>query len=303
MLKIFCRIALAAFAALAGPAAAAGLAEPAGHPGRALCRRRAGRHDRAHHRGAVERNARPADGDRERRRRRRHDRHGRASPRPRPTATPLLLSGSAVLAQNPTFHKQSPYDPIADFAHVALFSDSARVLIARKDFPPNDFKEFIAYVKAHQNTLQYGSPGAGSRRAHLRDPARRRDGHQDHPRALSRRRPRHAGPARRPHRLHARADFDRHAADQGRHREGLCDARPRPRAGARGHSDRRRARRRRPRLRRLGLVLVPQGHAAGDRAAPRQGVERRHRHARRDRPLQGDRRRGHRRRTGGRRNT
>ena len=53
-----------------------------------------------------------------------------------------------MLAQNPTFHKQSPYDPIADFAHVALFSDSARVLIARKDFPPNDFKEFMAYVKA-----------------------------------------------------------------------------------------------------------------------------------------------------------
>ena len=53
-----------------------------------------------------------------------------------PDGYTLLLSGSAVLAQNPTFHKQSPYDPIADFAHVALFSDSARVLIARKDFPP-----------------------------------------------------------------------------------------------------------------------------------------------------------------------
>ena len=74
----------------------------------------------------------------------------------------MLLSGSAVLSQNPTFRKQSPYDPIADFAHVALFSDSARVLIARKDFPPNNFKEFIAYVKANQDTLQYGSAGAGS---------------------------------------------------------------------------------------------------------------------------------------------
>ena len=65
-----------------------------------------------------------------------------------PDGYTLLLSGSAVLAQNPTFHKQPPYDPIADFAHVALFSDSARVLIARKDFPPNDFKEFMAYAKA-----------------------------------------------------------------------------------------------------------------------------------------------------------
>src|SRR6187401_37436 len=79
-----------------------------------------------------------------------------------PDGYTLLLSGSAVLSQNPTFRKQSPYDPVTDFAHVALFSDSARVLIARKDFPPNDFKEFMAYVKANQTTLQYGSPGAGS---------------------------------------------------------------------------------------------------------------------------------------------
>ncbi len=134
-----------------------------------------------------------------------------------PDGYTLLLSGSAVLSQNPTFRKQSPYDPIADFAHVALFSDSARVLIARKDFPPNDFKEFMAYVKQNQNTLQYGSPGAGSGGHTCASPARRRDGRQDHPRALPRRRPRDAGPARRPHRLHARADFDRHAADQIQH--------------------------------------------------------------------------------------
>jgi tripartite-type tricarboxylate transporter receptor subunit TctC len=79
-----------------------------------------------------------------------------------PDGYTVLLSGSAVLAQNPTFHKRSPYDPVADFAHAALFSDSARVLIARKDFPATDLKEFVAYVKNHQNTLQYGSAGAGS---------------------------------------------------------------------------------------------------------------------------------------------
>jgi tripartite-type tricarboxylate transporter receptor subunit TctC len=79
-----------------------------------------------------------------------------------PDGYTLLLSGSAVLSQNPTFRKQSPYDPIADFAHVALFSDSARVLIARKDFPADNFKAFMTYVKENQTTLQYGSPGAGS---------------------------------------------------------------------------------------------------------------------------------------------
>jgi tripartite-type tricarboxylate transporter receptor subunit TctC len=79
-----------------------------------------------------------------------------------PDGYTVLLSGSAVLTQNPTFHKKSSYDPVADFDQVGLFSDSARVLIARKDLPPNDFKEFIAYAKANQAKLQYGSSGAGA---------------------------------------------------------------------------------------------------------------------------------------------
>jgi len=36
------------------------------------------------------------------------------------------------------------------------------VLITRKDLPVNDFKEFVAYAKANQGKMQYGSAGAGS---------------------------------------------------------------------------------------------------------------------------------------------
>ncbi|MBN8935169.1 MAG: tripartite tricarboxylate transporter substrate binding protein BugD [Rhizobiales bacterium] len=79
-----------------------------------------------------------------------------------PDGYTVLLSGSAIMTQIPNFRKHMPYDPIADFEHVALFADSARVLIARKDFPANNFKEFVAYAKSHQSTLRYGSAGAGS---------------------------------------------------------------------------------------------------------------------------------------------
>jgi len=79
-----------------------------------------------------------------------------------PDGYTVLLSGSATLAQNPSFYKRPLYNPVADFEHAALFSDSARVLIARKDFPANNFKDFVAYAKAHQTTMQYGSAGAGS---------------------------------------------------------------------------------------------------------------------------------------------
>jgi tripartite-type tricarboxylate transporter receptor subunit TctC len=79
-----------------------------------------------------------------------------------PDGYTVLLSGSAIMTQIPNFRKHTPYDPLTDFEHVALFADSARVLIARKDFPANSFAEFVAYAKSHQSTLRYGSAGAGS---------------------------------------------------------------------------------------------------------------------------------------------
>jgi tripartite-type tricarboxylate transporter receptor subunit TctC len=79
-----------------------------------------------------------------------------------PDGYTVLLSGSAVLAINQTLYKKPLYNAVTDFEHVALFSDSARVLIARKDFPAKTLAEFIAYAKANQAKMQYGSAGAGS---------------------------------------------------------------------------------------------------------------------------------------------
>jgi len=79
-----------------------------------------------------------------------------------PDGYTVLLSGSAVLAQNPALYKRQLYNPVTDFEHVALHNDSARVLITRKDFPASTFTEFVTYVKANAAKLQYGSPGVGS---------------------------------------------------------------------------------------------------------------------------------------------
>jgi len=79
-----------------------------------------------------------------------------------PDGYTVLLSGSAVLAINQTLYKKPLYNAVTDFAHVALFSDSARVVIARKDLPANTLAEFVAYAKANQARMQYGSAGAGS---------------------------------------------------------------------------------------------------------------------------------------------
>src|SRR5262249_53995534 len=86
---------------------------------------------------------------------------GRVAKAP-PDGYTVLLSGSAVLAINQTLYKKPLYNAVTDFEHVALFSDSARVLITRKDLPVNTLAEFVAYAKANQGKMQYGSAGAGS---------------------------------------------------------------------------------------------------------------------------------------------
>ena len=79
-----------------------------------------------------------------------------------PDGYTVLLSGSAVLAINQSLYKKPLYNAVTDFEHVALFADSARVVIARKDLPANTLAEFVAYAKANQARMQFGSAGAGS---------------------------------------------------------------------------------------------------------------------------------------------
>jgi tripartite-type tricarboxylate transporter receptor subunit TctC len=79
-----------------------------------------------------------------------------------PDGYTFLMGSSAVLAINQTLYKRPLYDAATDFAPVALVTDSARVLITRKDFPADNFPEFVAYAKANQSKMQHGSPGAGS---------------------------------------------------------------------------------------------------------------------------------------------
>jgi tripartite-type tricarboxylate transporter receptor subunit TctC len=79
-----------------------------------------------------------------------------------PDGYTVLLSGSAVLAINQSLYKKPLYNAVTDFEHVAVFADSARVVIARKDLPANTLAEFVAYAKANQARMQFGSAGAGS---------------------------------------------------------------------------------------------------------------------------------------------
>lgn len=79
-----------------------------------------------------------------------------------PDGYTLGLGTVGTHAQNQTLYKKPLYHAADDFTPVALMAELPIVLIARKDLPASNLKEFIAYAKQNQSKMQYGSAGAGS---------------------------------------------------------------------------------------------------------------------------------------------
>src|SRR5262249_12710528 len=79
-----------------------------------------------------------------------------------PDGYTFLLGAAGVLSQNQTLYKHPPYNSTTDFAPVGLIALTPAILVTRPNFPANDLNEFIAYARANQSKLLFGSGGAGS---------------------------------------------------------------------------------------------------------------------------------------------
>ena len=79
-----------------------------------------------------------------------------------PDGYTFLQGTVGTQAQNQTLFKQPAYNSMTDFAPVALVAEAPLVLVARKDMPVKDMKEFVAYAKANREKMQYASAGTGS---------------------------------------------------------------------------------------------------------------------------------------------
>src|ERR1700754_317942 len=81
--------------------------------------------------------------------------------RSEPDGYTLLMATSTTLAINKTLYKKLPYDPVKDFAAVALVAAVPFALIISPAIPAKTLTEFIAYAKSNPG-LAYGSAGNGS---------------------------------------------------------------------------------------------------------------------------------------------
>jgi tripartite-type tricarboxylate transporter receptor subunit TctC len=79
-----------------------------------------------------------------------------------PDGYTFLQGTVGTQAQNQSLFKKPAYNSLTDFAPVALVVEAPLVLIARKDIPAKDMKEFVAYAKANKDKMQYASAGTGS---------------------------------------------------------------------------------------------------------------------------------------------
>ncbi|AKQ54111.1 Bug family tripartite tricarboxylate transporter substrate binding protein [Bordetella hinzii] len=73
----------------------------------------------------------------------------------------LLMASSGPLAINPGLYRKLPYDTLKDFTAVSMVVVVPQFLVTRADFPANNLKELIDYVKKHPGQLNYGSGGTG----------------------------------------------------------------------------------------------------------------------------------------------
>jgi len=80
----------------------------------------------------------------------------------KPDGYTFVLGTVGTHAQGQTLYKHPLYNAATDFAPVGLIAEVPIVLIARKDLPANNLKDFVTYVKANEDKMQFGSAGAGS---------------------------------------------------------------------------------------------------------------------------------------------
>lgn len=79
-----------------------------------------------------------------------------------PDGYTLLATSGTTFTVNPAVYPRLPYDPQKNFEAIGLIGSTGLVLLANRDVPVNNLKEFVAAAKAQPGKYSYGSFGAGT---------------------------------------------------------------------------------------------------------------------------------------------
>jgi len=77
-----------------------------------------------------------------------------------------LLGNNSILATNQSLYRKLPYDPVKDFAPVALVAVQPNILVVHPEVKANSVMELVTLAKQNPGKLNCASSGAGAA-AHL----------------------------------------------------------------------------------------------------------------------------------------
>ena len=80
-----------------------------------------------------------------------------------PDGYTLFMGSTGPLAVNTSLYKRMPFDHLKDFTPISLVADVPNMLVVNPKFmPANNFKEFMALLKANPGKYFYASTGSGT---------------------------------------------------------------------------------------------------------------------------------------------
>jgi tripartite-type tricarboxylate transporter receptor subunit TctC len=79
-----------------------------------------------------------------------------------PDGYTLLMATSSTFAANPNLYKTLPFDVQKDFAPITVTAFIPNLLVVNPSVPANNVADFIAYLKANPEKLNFASAGNGT---------------------------------------------------------------------------------------------------------------------------------------------
>ncbi|MEY2929454.1 MAG: hypothetical protein RL033_203 [Pseudomonadota bacterium] len=80
----------------------------------------------------------------------------------KPDGYTIMMGHMGTHAAAPALYPKLAYNPQTDFEPIGLAVGTPIVIVAKKDFPAKDFKEFVAYLKENSTKLSEAHAGVGS---------------------------------------------------------------------------------------------------------------------------------------------
>jgi tripartite-type tricarboxylate transporter receptor subunit TctC len=82
--------------------------------------------------------------------------------RAKPDGYTLITGHMGTHAASVALYPNLAYKPDVDFEPIAMLAGTPVMILAKKDFPAKDLKEFVAYVKANEAKMNMAHAGVGS---------------------------------------------------------------------------------------------------------------------------------------------